>query len=118
MKINSFKELIVWQKSIALVNEVYTITKQLPKTEVYILGSQMQRAGIGIPSNIAEGYRRNHRTEFIQFLAIAIASAAELETQLIICKEQYKNVDYSKAEALLEEVQKMLYAMISKLKAK
>ena len=78
----------------------------------------MQRAGVGIPSNIAEGYRRNHRAEFIQFLAIAISSAAELETQIIICKEQYKNIDYAKAEALLDEVQRMLYAMISKLKDK
>jgi four helix bundle protein len=116
MKINSFKELIVWQKSIVLVNEIYTITKQLPKSETYGLSSQMQRAAVAIPSNIAEGYRRNHRPEFIQFLAIAISSASELETQVIICQEQYKDVDYLKAEALLEEIQKMLYAMISKLK--
>ncbi len=116
MKINSFKELIVWQKSIKLVNEIYSITKQFPKTETYGLSSQMQRAAVAIPSNIAEGYRRNHRPEFIQFLSIAIASAAELETQIVISKEQYKEADYLKAEALLEEVQKMLYSMISKLK--
>lgn len=118
MKVNSYKELIVWQKSIVLVNEVYSITKQLPKSETYGLASQMQRAGVGIPSNIAEGYRRNHRAEFVQFLGIAISSAAELETQIIICKQQYIDIDYSKAELLVEEVQKMLYSMISKLKDK
>lgn len=118
MKVNSFKELIVWQKSITLVNEIYSITKQLPKSETYGLASQMQRAGVGIPSNIAEGYRRNHRAEFVQFLGIAISSAAELETQIIICKQQYSVIDYSKAEVLVEEVQKMLYSMISKLKDK
>src|SRR3989338_2169364 len=118
MKLNSFKELIVWQKSIELVNEIYNITKKFPKTETYGLASQMQRAGVSIPSNIAEGYRRNHRAEFIQFLAIAISSAAELETQLIICKQQYTDIDYSKAEALLDEIQRMLYVMISKLKDK
>jgi len=106
MKLNSYKELIVWQKSIELVNEIYG------------LSSQMQRAAVIIPSNIAEGYRRNHRAEFIQFLAIAISSAAELETQLIICKQQYTDIDYSKAEALLDEIQRMLYVMISKLKDK
>ncbi len=118
MRVNSFKELIVWQKSIELVNEIYNITKKLPKTEVYILTSQMQRAGISIPSNIAEGYRRNHRAEFIQFLAIAISSTAELETQIIICKQQYPVFDYSKAELLIDEIQRMLYVMISKLKDK
>ncbi|OGF02590.1 MAG: hypothetical protein A3J07_02105 [Candidatus Doudnabacteria bacterium RIFCSPLOWO2_02_FULL_49_13] len=116
MKVNSFKELIVWQKAIKLVNEIYSATKQMPKTEMYGLVSQMQRAAVAIPSNIAEGYRRNHQREFIQFLGIAMGSAAELETQVVISKEQYSNIDYSRAEALLEEVQKMLYSMIFKLK--
>ena len=78
----------------------------------------MLRAAISIPSNIAEGYRRGHRPEFIQFLSIAIASAAELETQLIISKRQYSGISYSKAESLLEEIRKMLYVLIKKLKAK
>ena len=118
MKLNSFKELIVWQKSIELVHETYSIAKKLPKAEMYGLCSQMQRAAVAIPSNIAEGYRRNHRPEFIQFLSIAISSAAELETQIVISKVEYPDADYSKAETLLDEIQKMLYAMISKLKDK
>lgn len=116
MKIQSFKELIVWQKSIDLVDEIYNFTKRFPSVEKYGLISQMQRAAIAIPSNIAEGYKRNHRLEFVQFLGIANASAAELETQLIISKRQYDKIDYSKAEILLNEVQRMLYSMIKKLK--
>ena len=78
----------------------------------------MQRAAVAIPSNIAEGYRRNHKAEFVQFLAIAISSAAELETQIIISKTQYGEIDYSIAENLIDEVQKMLFSMITKLRAK
>lgn len=116
MKVQNFKELIVWQRAMELVKEIYSITKQFPKSEMYGLCSQMQRAAVAIPSNIAEGYKRNHRLEFIQFLAIANASSAELETQILIAKEQYTELDYSKAQALLDEVQRMLYSMISKLK--
>ena len=100
-----------------LVSETYVITRHFPKSEIYALCSQMQRAAVAIPSNIAEGYKRNHRAEFIQFLAIANASSAELETQVLIAKKQYPKIDYSAAQGLLEEVQKMLYAMIKKLNA-
>lgn len=65
-----------------LVKEIYRITKLMPKTEMYVLVSQMLRAAISIPSNIAEGFKRNHRNEYKQFLAIANASAGELETQI------------------------------------
>ena len=117
-KIQSYKELKVWQKAIDLVDEVYTITGKFPKSEIYGLSSQMQRAGVSVPSSIAEGYNRNHRLEFIQFLGIANASAAELETQLIIARKQYGYIDYATAESLLIEVQKMLYVIIKKLKDK
>lgn len=116
MKILSYKDLEVWKKSMDLVNEVYIITRQFPKSEIYALASQMQRAAVAIPSNIAEGSRRNHTTEFIQFLGIANASAAELETQLLIAKRQYPQCDCKKAEALLLEVQKMFHALIASLK--
>ncbi|MFA4827500.1 MAG: four helix bundle protein, partial [Candidatus Shapirobacteria bacterium] len=79
--------------------------------------SQMRRAAVSIPSNIAEGYKRRNLGEYIQFLSIADASAAELETQAIIAKELYSNVDLALAEPLLEEVQKMLIVMIKKLSA-
>ncbi len=101
-----------------LVSEVYVIANSLPKMEVYILVSQILRAAISIPSNIAEGYKRGHRQEFIQFLYIATASAGELETQILIAKKQYKDISYKKVEDLLEEVQKMLYVLIQKMKQK
>ena len=110
-----YKELTVWQKSMQLVNEIYRITKKLPKSETYILISQMLRAAISIPSNIAEGFKRNHRKEFKQFLGIANASSAELETQLIITQANYPDVDPTKALNLITEVQKMLHAMIVKM---
>ncbi len=116
MAIQSYKELIVWQKSMELVSEIYKISKQLPKSETYILVSQMLRAAIAIPSNIAEGYKRNHKLEYIQFLGIANASAAELDTQLLIAKSQYTMINYTHALALLDEVQRMLYTLIVKLK--
>ena len=81
------KDLIVWQKSMALVKELYQISHSFPKEEIYGITSQMRRAAVSIPSNIAEGYGRGHEKELIQFLYIALGSASELETQLIICKE-------------------------------
>ncbi len=80
MYIESYKELKVWKKSIDLVKEIYKITNKFPKEEIYVLVSQMRRAAISIPSNIAEGYKRKNLKEYIQFLSIAEASAAELET--------------------------------------
>ena len=118
MTVQSYKELTVWKKSIDLVHEIYALTNQLPKSEVYGLCSQMQRAAVAIPSNIAEGYKRNHRLEFVQFLSIANGSAGELETQLIIITRQYPNLDCKKALGLLTEIQKMLFAIIKTLKNK
>ena len=80
------KELLVWQKSMLLVEEVYRLVKMLPKEETYALSDQMRRAAISIPSNIAEGNARNSPKEFQQFLYISLGSAAELETQLLICQ--------------------------------
>lgn len=118
MPANSYKNLTAWVKAIELVKEIYSITDRFPKTELYILVNQMLRAAISIPSNIAEGYRRGHRLEYIQFLSIAIASAAELETQLIIAKNRYPQADYHKAEVLLDEIQRLLYVTIKSLKEK
>ena len=118
MYAKSFKELIVWQKSIALVKTVYASTDQFPKSEMYGLTSQMRRAAVSIPSNIAEGYTRKSRLEFLQFLSIAEASAAELETQVILARDLYPEIDHKPAEQLLEEVQKILVIFIRKLNAK
>ena len=85
MQINSYHDLIVWQKSIDLVEEVYQLIKHLPKDEIYALSSQMRRSAISIPSNIAEGQQRHTTKEFVNFLSFAKGSNAELQTQLIIC---------------------------------
>jgi len=86
-KIKTFKDLIVWQKGIELVKEVYKITKYYPSEELYGLSAQMRRASISVPSNIAEGFRRRYAKEHKQFISIALGSCAELETQVIISKE-------------------------------
>src|SRR3989338_4809921 len=85
-KIESYRDLIVWQRAMDLVREIYKITLQFPKSELYGLASQMQRAAVAIPSNIAEGFQRGHRKEYCQFLRIAFGSGAELETQIELCK--------------------------------
>ena len=114
----SFKQLEVWQRSIELVKEIYRTTEKFPKSEIYGLSSQMRRSAVSIPSNIAEGYKRQGLGEYLQFLSIADASAAELETQLIIAKNIYLNLDFLKVESLLIEIQKMLFVLIKKLNNK
>ncbi len=119
-KIENFKELIVWQKSIKLVILVYRLTRYFPKGEIYGLVSQMRRDVVSIPSNIAEGFKRRHLGEYIQFLSVADASAAELETQLIISTElgYGDRATREQIESLLSEIQRMLGVLISKLRSK
>ncbi|QQS43844.1 four helix bundle protein [Candidatus Roizmanbacteria bacterium] len=114
---SSYKDLIVWKKSINLVTEIYTVTAALPTEEKFGLVSQMRRSAVSIPSNIAEGRRRNSQKEYKQFLAIAYGSGAELETQIEIVKRlpfgstiEFRNTDF-----LLLEVMKMLNVMVSRL---
>ena len=116
----SYKDLKVWQKAIELVTETYSLTEKFPKSEIYGLAAQMQRAAVAIPSNIAEGQKRGHHKEFLQFLYISYGSGAELETQIEICKRlsKIKNLDYTKAEFLLGEIMKMLNVLISTVKNK
>lgn len=117
---HKYKELKLWQKSIDLVTGVYLTTRSFPETEKFGLISQINRAAVSIPSNIAEGAGRNSDKEFIQFLSIAHASSFELETQLIISK----NLNYLSVEDLdqlttqIEELQKMNYSIQSKFKQK
>lgn len=114
MKIHSYKELIVWQKAIELVRLVYTLTSLFPKNEQFGITSQIRRAVVSIPSNIAEGYARKSHKEYLQFYSIAYGSALETETQLIISKklELADPNQITKSESLLEEVIKMLYVMV------
>lgn len=117
MKITSYKDLIVWQKGMLLVVEVYKLTEQFPKDELYGLRSQMERAAISIVSQIAEGYLRQHKKEYVHFLSIALGSAAELETQILVCKslKKFEKLDFTPAEELLEEVMKMLFVLMKKV---
>ena len=117
MIVKTYKELVVWQKSMDLVCEIYMLTKKLPKEETYGLCNQMQRAAVSIPSNIAEGQFRNSTKEFIQFLSFAKGSVAEIDTQLQICERLgYKSsAEIKHALDLCEEIGKMLNALIASL---
>jgi four helix bundle protein len=97
MSIASFRDLRVWQLGMDLVQQVYSITRVFPAHERYGLASQMQRAAVSIPSNIAEGHARQHRREYVQHLSIAQASLAELDTQLEIAVR----LDYLQGEDCL-----------------
>lgn len=115
--IHSYKELIVWQRAMELVTEVYAVTERFPKDEKYGLISQMRRAAVSVPSNIAEGRHRGTKKEFVNFLRIALGSVGELETQLEISKRlpsiELPNCEHM--ESLLLETEKMLRSMITKL---
>jgi len=117
MEFKSFKDLQVWQKAKQVGLEVYKLTKELPKEELYGLTSQMRRAAVSIPSNISEGHARKSTKEFINFLSIALGSTAELETQLIFCVELgYLNQEQTKeACQLLDEIGKMIRGLNKKL---
>ena len=82
--ITTYKDLIVWQKAIDLTVAVYELTEKFPKEEIYGLTSQMQRAAVSIPANIAEGYGRVHRGDYLQHLSISRGSLAELETHIAL----------------------------------
>lgn len=114
----SYKNLIVWQKSISLVTRLYEVTDMFPKEEVFGLVSQMRRCAVSIPSNIAEGRYRGTEKEFSHFVRIAYGSGAELETQIEIAKRlpMTKMLDYKEIDTLLEEIMKMLNALLKKSK--
>lgn len=112
---NNFKKLIVWQKAIALTKDVYLLTNKLPKEELYVLTSQIRRAAISVPSNIAEGQGKKSRNEFIRFINIALGSATELETQCVLVEEIYK-VETKNIQNQIIEIKKMLNGLINKLK--
>ena len=111
------KDLDVWKKSIGFVTSVYRITKTYPKDELYGLISQIRRASVSIPSNIAEGAVRKGKKEFIQFLYIALSSASEVDTQLIISKNlEYINADeYEELLIELNSISKMIQGLIKSL---
>lgn len=114
----SYKELIVWQKSVEAAKQVYSISKIFPSSEKFGLTQQINRCAISIPSNIAEGYGRYHKKDFIRFLSIARGSLYEMQTQLIL-SEELDFVESSKLEfinSLSVEIDKMLNKLIKSLK--
>ena len=117
---NSYKDLIVWKKSVDMVVQLYDYIQGFPKNESYALSDQMRRAAISIPSNIAEGYERSTTAEYIRFLMIARGSKAELETQLHICNQLKKGrvEKNSVLQSNCEEIRKMLNSLISSLNRK
>jgi four helix bundle protein len=118
-KIHTYKDLIVWQKSMRLVVEIYKLTEKMPREEVYGLTSQMRRSAVSIPSNIAEGRRRGSKNEYRQFLTIAYGSGAELETQVELLKQLPfgSKLSYNNVDNLLSEVMRMINKMLSSLRS-
>ena len=115
-KIVSYKDLIVWQKAVDLTEAVYNLTSDFPVSEQYGLTSQMRRAAVSIASNIAEGKTRRTQKDFHNFLGIAFASGAELETQVVIAKRlgYGKKEKYSIVDAIFNEVIRMLNSLFHK----
>ena len=118
MEVKSYKDLVVWQKGMSLVEEIYRLQKLLPKEEKFAIGDQMRRAAVSIPSNIAEGWGRASTKEYLNFLSIANGSYCELETQLDICRRTgiINEEELEQALSLSDEIGKMLSSMIKKLR--
>ena len=117
MQVKSYQDLIVWQKAISLVTEIYTLTAQFPGHEIYGLSSQLRRASVSIPSNIAEGHGRATRGEFIQFLGHARGSLCEVQTQIFIAhKLGYITGKQEQAViALTDELGRILNGLITSI---
>ncbi|MEA2068212.1 MAG: four helix bundle protein [Verrucomicrobiota bacterium] len=120
VEINSFRDLVVWQKAMKMVEMVYAITKQFPPDERYALTSQLRRASVSVPSNIAEGYGRHSTADYVRFLQIALGSLNELQTQL----ELGVRIGFVEKDAVKDtfgicaEIEKMLVALVLKLRSK
>ncbi len=118
--VNSYKDLLVWQQAIDLTVNIYALTSSFPKSELFGLSSQIQRAAVSVPSNIAEGHARDSTKEYLRFISIALGSLAEVETQLVIAnKLQFLNNEMM-GELLGKtgEIGRMLRGLQKSLKAK
>ena len=118
MAVQNYRELIVWQKAMDVVELVYQATKIFPKEELYGLTNQVRRAAASIPSNIAEGQARQSTAEFRNFLSIAQGSRAEVETQIMIA-QRLGYLPQQQTDQILnlsEEIKRMIYSLTAKLK--
>jgi four helix bundle protein len=118
MAVKNFKDLIAWQKAMDLVEMVYRLTKQFTPEELYGLTSQLRRAVVSIPSNIAEGQGRNTENEFNRFLSIAYGSLREVETQLLIAirLEYVRQSDFQPVQDLCDETGRILNGLMNSLR--
>jgi len=116
-KIESYQDLLVWQKSMDLVAASYKVALKLPPTEQFGLSSQIRRAACSVPANIAEGFGRWHAKEFVRFLLIANGSVKELETHLLIGKRigLLSQKDIEASAQMCGEISKMIFALRDKL---
>ncbi|NJL41133.1 MAG: four helix bundle protein [Leptolyngbyaceae cyanobacterium SM1_4_3] len=120
MGVSSYRELRVWQVGMSIAEQIYRMSAAFPKQELYGLTSQMQRAAVSIPSNVAEGHARASTKEYLHHLSIALGSLAELETQLILA-ERLRYTGETSTESLLsqmDELGKMLRSLQKSLKSK
>lgn len=115
---HNYKDLKIWQKGREIVKDVYSLTSKLPAKEQFGLTSQLCRAAISIPSNIAEGAGRESEKEFAHFLAIANGSAFEVETQLYLCFDLHyiSEVELNESLIKIQEIQRMIYRFKQQLK--
>ena len=116
--IKSYKDLLIWQKGFQIVISTYKLTKNFPQEELYALTSQIKRASVSIPSNIAEGYGRNTDKSFSHFIDISRGSLYELETQLLIAKELefIQDLDmFNHVISLINEESKMINAFYNSI---
>lgn len=114
-EIKTFRDLIAWQKGMQLAKEVYKATSLMPDNERFGLTSQMRRAAVSIPSNIAEGYARQSLTDYVRFLKIARGSLAELQTQLLLAEELGFIRCTSELSSVLSEADRVLQGLIRSL---
>ena len=116
-KIQTYRDLEIWKVGIDVVKEIYVLTGGFPKHEMYSIVSQMRRAAISVPSNIAEGFKRYHNKEYKQFLYITLGSCAELETQITIAKELMYITGESEVKLLdkLDHIGRMISNLLKKL---
>ena len=117
-KIQSYKDLLIWQKGIEITDKVYLLTKSFPSEEIYSLTNQIKRASVSIPSNIAEGFGRNSTKSYVNFLKISRGSLYELETQLIIAEKQKFISDLDLLQSIIDlisEEGKMINSYINKI---
>jgi four helix bundle protein len=120
MKMQSYKDLIAYQKAYQLTLDIYKTTNKYPKDELFGIVSQMRRSAVSIPCNISEGYCRNHRKEYVQFLNIAFGSCGELETLLSLSKDlgYLTNSDFESLYASQKDISRLLWKLIASLKSR